>query len=656
MYQPESWLCAICMQVVQPKGNGLDLRNSSPDGQTLERFRKAAAGNCFICSRLWNLSGQHRQAWDGLTPQEWNPFRYIVDREEYEGKLHQIRLWVVFSDPTREQSEQATDIRFRLIPSVAQESTGSSATLDLAYSWFHKCASHHNNRCKNLPISTEGWLPSRLLDVGSHEDTHWKLLVSATDVTESPTPAYLTLSYRWGTGPQHAILSSSTIDQYRRGTQISDLPQTFQDLVLIARHFGIRYVWIDCFCIIQDSRDDWEAEAPMMRHIYANAACNIAASASDSPNGGLFRSRDVRDIQPGIISTTLASELPQKFYMFDKSYWDRELLAGSLHRRGWVFQERFLGPRQLYFTRNQVLWECLEEHKCEGFPHGIPLHDSSKSIDRLLGLPGNTETMDQRQKKDNQAHLDNSLTFEAVDLWCDLVTTYSRCHFTYSEDKLYAFTGVTKLFQEVTGDRHLAGIWQSRILHLLNWTVFTPKSRCSARYRAPSWSWASIDGPVKMRKPAAGFEFLVAVADVDVTTKKEGDDTAEAVGGYINLRGVLFTANYTQESTDGPLLVQLGNRDICSFNVWPFPDTTETRFERLGTIHFLVLKSQEIYYQNPEQSAEGENIDLICLILAPASELDGIYKRIGWFSLRQQGPVATLLAACKEEPREIIIV
>ncbi|KAK2018751.1 heterokaryon incompatibility, partial [Colletotrichum eremochloae] len=71
---------------------------------------------------------------------------------------------------------------------------------------------------------------------------------------------------------------------------ISDLPQKFQDLVLIARNFGIIYEWIDRFCIIQNSRDDWGAEAPMMRHIYANAACNIAASASNSPNDGLFRS------------------------------------------------------------------------------------------------------------------------------------------------------------------------------------------------------------------------------------------------------------------------------------------------------------------------------------------------------------------------------
>ncbi|KAL2193979.1 heterokaryon incompatibility protein-domain-containing protein [Corynascus similis CBS 632.67] len=553
MSQPESWLCSICTQVVQPKRNKLAFSIDAPNGQTLEQFRKAAADNCFMCSKIWNLSGQHRQAWESLAAEEWNSFHYFVDREdEYDN-------YFVFSE--------------------VQKNTGSSTTLDLAYSWFYGCTSHHKDKCKNLPTSTSGWLPSRLLDVGSHEDTYWKLLISAIDLTEPPTPAYLTLSYRWGTDPQHALLLSSTIDQHRRGTKISDLPQTFQDLVLVARRFGIRYVWIDCFCIVQDSRDDWEAEAPMMRHIYANAACNIAASASDSPDGGLFRSRDVRDIQPGIISTTLTSELSEKFYIFDKSYWDRQLLEGSLHRRGWVFQERFLGPRQLYFARNQVLWECLEEHKCEGFPRGIPLHNSSKILDRLLSLHDDRETPDQRRKTGHQGHHDNTMTFDAVDLWCDLVTTYSKCHFTKSEDKLYAFAGIAKLFQEVTGDRYLAGLWRSQILHLLNWTVFTPKSKHSAQYRAPSWSWASIDGPVKLHKPAAGFEFLVSVVDVGITPKKGGDDAVDVIGGFIKLKGALIRANYTRKSTEGPLEVRLRDSDLCPLTVRPFPDTTEVQFE-----------------------------------------------------------------------------
>ncbi|WYZ34272.1 hypothetical protein EsH8_I_000548 [Colletotrichum jinshuiense] len=650
MSQPESWLCSVCKRVVQPESNGLAFRNGGPAGPSLDQFRKAAADNCFICSKLWNFSRQHRQAWESLDPEEWTSFRYIVDREEYEGTLDHVKLWVIFDDPTGDKSEHTMDIRFRLIPLIS-----SSYEKYFVFSEFQE-----NTGCRNLPTTTKGWLPSRLLDVGAYEDMYWKLLISANDITQSPTPAYLTLSYRWGADPQYALLSSSNIDQFRRGVTFSNLPQTFKDFAVIARRFGIRYVWIDCFCIVQDSRDDWEAEAPMMRHIYANSACNIAASASGSPEGGLFRSRDGQDIQAGIVSTTLTSELPKKFYIFDKSYWDRQLLQGSLHRRGWVFQERFLGPRQLYFAKNQVLWECLEEHKCEGFPLGIPLHDSSKSIERLFSLPKNRPALGQQQITDREGHFDNIMTFDAVDLWCDLVSAYSRCCFTKSADKLYAFAGIAKLFKEVTGDRYLAGIWQSQILHMLNWTVFTPKPKHSGPYRAPSWSWASVDGLVKLRKPAAGFEFLVSVVDVDVTTKKKQDDTVDVIGGFIKLRGALFTAYYTQESTEAPLQVQLqvqmADRHICSFTVWPLQDTSEIQFENRGTIHFLVLKSQKMQHRTFGQSTTEEKTDLTCLVVAPVEGLEDIYRRTGWFFVTYEEPVFTIIAACKEEQQDILVI
>ncbi|KAH9228212.1 hypothetical protein K456DRAFT_1774835 [Colletotrichum gloeosporioides 23] len=503
MSRPDSWLCSICMQVIQTS-SGRTGRDATgmPPGQSLERFRKAAADDCFICSRVWNLSEQHRRAWDCLPP----------ERSEYENLF-------VFPD--------------------IEESTGSSQTLDLAYSWFRECTSRQTRKCKAHPGQTEGWLPSRLIDIGSHGDTQWKLLITSTDAILSESLLYLTLSYRWGDDVQHELLTS--------------LPKTFQDTVIVARRLGIRYIWIDCLCIIQDSRDDWEAEAPEMRHVYASAACNIATSASDDADGGLFRSRDGRDIRPGLVTSTLASGHPETFYIFDKSYWDRHLLGGSLHRRGWVFQERFLGPRQLYFTQHQVLWECLEEHKCEGFPRGIPLHTSFKDTERLLKPFEERKQLDKTQKQGVDDHV---MAFDALELWRDLVTAYSQCRFTRPEDKLYAFSGIAKLFQKVTGDRYLAGLWRSRVLHLLNWTVFTPRPRLPSQYRAPSWSWASVDGPFKMHMTAADYHFQVSVLDVDVTTRSGKQDVVDVTGGYIKLRGPLIAGIYGQESIDGQILIQ----------------------------------------------------------------------------------------------------
>lgn len=125
MSRPDSWLCSICMQVIQTSSGrtGRDV-TGMPPGQSLERFRKAAADDCFICSKVWNLSEQHRRAWDCLPPENWSPFYYIIDKEEYpKNMLHQITVWILYNDPTREQIEQATDVRFRLIPSIGTQIT-----------------------------------------------------------------------------------------------------------------------------------------------------------------------------------------------------------------------------------------------------------------------------------------------------------------------------------------------------------------------------------------------------------------------------------------------------------------------------------------------------------------------------------------------------
>jgi hypothetical protein len=64
---------------------------------------------------------------------------------------------------------------------------------------------------------------------------------------------------------------------------LDELPKTFQDAIQITKCLGIRYLWIDSLCIIQDSTQDWGKEAAAMSQVYKNAYWYIAAtSASDS--------------------------------------------------------------------------------------------------------------------------------------------------------------------------------------------------------------------------------------------------------------------------------------------------------------------------------------------------------------------------------------
>jgi len=99
--------------------------------------------------------------------------------------------------------------------------------------------------------------------------------------------------------------------------------------------------------------------------------------------------------------------------------------------------------------------------------------------------------------------------------WLSLVEDYSRRKLTVGLDKLTALAGVARAIAEDTHDEYYAGIWKHHIFEDLYWRTYPQEemhipgkellrkgawigqvSR-AVEYRAPTWSWASIDGPVR---------------------------------------------------------------------------------------------------------------------------------------------------------------
>ena len=64
------------------------------------------------------------------------------------------------------------------------------------------------------------------------------------------------------------------------GIAFQSLSKTFQDAVIISFKLGVRYLWIDSLCIIQDSISDWQQESSRMNLVYQNALFTIAAEAA----------------------------------------------------------------------------------------------------------------------------------------------------------------------------------------------------------------------------------------------------------------------------------------------------------------------------------------------------------------------------------------
>ncbi|KAH6999489.1 heterokaryon incompatibility protein-domain-containing protein [Ilyonectria destructans] len=418
--------------------------------------------------------------------------------------------------------------------------TSDALTLRKALNWFHSC-DHQYTRCRQYSAKLGNWHPTRLIDLGPNGSSYWRLYNTLHDSPLLSGANYIALSYRWGPKPG-LLLKSSTIQDFRQGKSIKTLLKTFRDLATVAREFSVRYIWIDALCIIQDSKEDWEVEALKMRQVYANAACTVAATASTDEEGGLFRFRHAKSILPGLVNVSTDRSGVQTMCLFGRNYWNENIFAGPLHKRGWVFQERHLSPRVLYFGNSQVLWECFQEATCEGFPQGIPFYSSDKDLSNLWDLLDRQAFLPKNDPGDKHV-----MSLPVYSLWRDLVKGYSQCALTKTEDKLPAFAGIAKLFQEATGDDYFAGLWRSRILEGLSWRVIEPVKKATVEYRAPSWSWASVDGPLRPELPCAVSTNLVEILEAEVQPKGS-DKTGCISAGHITLRGCLIET--TVQSTE----------------------------------------------------------------------------------------------------------
>ena len=262
----------------------------------------------------------------------------------------------------------------------------------LASGWIEDCLQNHVH-CTTCKARSPDWYPTRLLDLGSPDDTTIKL-IETKDC--NPMGPYIALSYCWGTSRMTVLVESSdhsdergvsvSIQTLKQGVDQSSLPQTFQDAIHASRKFNVRYLWIDALCILQDSEGDWHAEAVMMPQVYSNSFLTLAADASFDSDGGLFRERDSTLVKPVIVRPNWEGADGKEFAVIPKEFWRHNIADSPLNQRAWVLQERYLSPRVLHFGGTQVLWECRMRDCCESFPNGLPKvvetqHTNFKRID-----------------------------------------------------------------------------------------------------------------------------------------------------------------------------------------------------------------------------------------------------------------------------------
>ena len=370
-------------------------------------------------------------------------------------------------------------------------STSSDSTMEKIRTWLKQCEHHGTCNRWNEITGIAPAMPTRLLKLvpsTANEPRNVKLAFFGQDQAQEAV-RYATLSHCWGDGLSLRLLQQN-LKSFPVSIEWERLPKTFQEAISVCLRLDICYLWIDALCIIQDSHEDWAHEAGRMTHVYANSFLNILAADSRDSTEGLFRDQD-----PSVFRAFSFPPRDHKkvggSYVAYSNTWRDFVSQSPLCSRAWTIQERFLAPRAIYFSGDQVHWECADLMTSEGLPHNLDQEESGE----LGAVPDPIKKTALRQPLVS----DSSLSKASIhDLWASIAQKYSRSALSFESDKSAAIAGLARVFCNFQGfdpSDYLIGLWRPYFIKELTWLV-SRGERLPDNLNIPSWSWLSTNGDV----------------------------------------------------------------------------------------------------------------------------------------------------------------
>ncbi len=123
--------------------------------------------------------------------------------------------------------------------------------------------------------------------------------------------------------------------------------------------------------------------------------------------------------------------------------------------------------------------------------------------------------------------------------WRQVLGCYGYRGLSNASDKLPAIFRVAEAFMSRLGDEYLAGLWRKDLIRGLLWFNLRNFWQCSlpAEYRAPSWSWASVDCSI-LHNDMANERVYAEI--IEEGCKLKGPElTGEVADGWITISGPL---------------------------------------------------------------------------------------------------------------------
>ncbi|KAK6376572.1 hypothetical protein LTS17_007167 [Exophiala oligosperma] len=331
--------------------------------------------------------------------------------------------------------------------------------------WLSLCDSNHQGTTCDLQ-STETVPHLRLIDCVS-------LPPKLTNA--NPRQKYAALSYVWGRGGVKEQLEGDDL-VWRL------LPQTIRDAVTVTRKLGLRYLWVDRYCIPPGLMKE---QISKMDIIYSGADLVIVAAAGDDIEYGL----------PGVGSRKRTQQpfatVGKDVFASTLTDFDSMLYTSPWWKRAWCFQEALLSRRRLIFTDEKVYFLCRSMLCIETL--SVPFEDPSQrprtSMDSSFGF------FDWLVSRNSSSSRGSARQVR------DILSAYASKDMSFESDGLNAIAGVLRAFARLDVDpkfRSYAGLaitgppTTKSFLSALLWNYWIPEGRRPGRF--PSWSWVGWTG------------------------------------------------------------------------------------------------------------------------------------------------------------------
>ena len=230
--------------------------------------------------------------------------------------------------------------------------------------------------------------------------------------------------------------------------------------------------------------------------------------------------------------------------------------------------------------------------------------------------------------------------------WWRLISEYSKLDLAVSSDKLPAISAIAKVFgpaisgTETGCGSYKAGLWEQHLPENLLWYTRNPK-RVRPAYRAPSWSWVSIDSCINASTDAYDYGSIiipeainvqnVVVKSTSCTIKLASSEApfGQVTSGCLRIEAPMTEINVTGALSFDKYEFDNGTRIDTYYDISPL---TSDDVECSSSFHLLL-----IYFESPTRWGPPDDVYMKGLILSATEESD-VYSRVGYFRTNDPPP------------------